>query len=64
MFMTSKVAQQYFTGQIYEYPVVDGVKTHKFLPSFDELQMPDVTIEDLADLKGTQKIFLDLGMLD
>ena len=64
MFMTSKVAQQYFTGQIYEYPVVDGVKTHKFLPSFDELKMPDVTIEDLADLKGTQKIFLDLGMLD
>ena len=64
MFMTSKVAQQYFTGQIYEYPVVDGVKTHKFLPAFDELQMPDVTIEDLADLKGTQKIFLDLGMLD
>ena len=64
MFMTSKVAQQYFTGQIYEYPVVSGVKTHKLLPSFDQLQMPSLTVDDLSDLKGTQKIFMDLGMLD
>ena len=27
-FMLSPVAQQYFTGQVYEYPVVDGVKVH------------------------------------
>ena len=63
-FMTSKVAQQYFTGQIYEYPVVDGVKTHKFLPTFAELNIPALSMEDLSDLEGTQAIFKELGMLD
>ena len=63
-FMTSTVAQQYFTGQVYEYPVVEGVKTHMLLPSFEEINMPSLTMEDLSDLKGTQKIFQDLGMLD
>ncbi len=63
-FLTSTVAQQYFTGQVYEYPVVEGVKTHMLLPSFEEINMPSLTMEDLSDLKGTQKIFQDLGMLD
>jgi iron(III) transport system substrate-binding protein len=62
--MTSKVAQQYFTGQIYEYPVVDGVETHKFLPTFAELNIPALSMEDLSDLEGTQAIFKELGMLD
>ena len=63
-FLTSTVAQQYFTGQVYEYPVVEGVKTHMLLPSFEEINIPSLTMEDLSDLKGTQKIFQDLGMLD
>ena len=63
-FMTSKVAQQYFTGQIYEYPVVEGVKTHKFLPTFADLNIPSLSMEDLSDLEGTQAIFKELGMLD
>lgn len=63
-FMTSKVTQQYFTGQIYEYPVVEGVKTHKFLPTFAELNMPSLNMEDLSDLEGTQAIFKELGMLE
>ena len=64
IFMTSKVAQQYFTGQIYEYPVVEGVKTHMLLTPLADLNIPDLTIEDLSDLEGTQVIFRDLGMLD
>ncbi|MEC7914520.1 MAG: iron ABC transporter substrate-binding protein [Chloroflexota bacterium] len=63
-FMTSKVAQQYFAGQIYEYPVVEGVKTHMLLTPLADINKPDLTIEDLSDLKGTQLIFRDLGMLD
>ena len=30
-FMLSRVAQQYFAGQTYEYPLVDGVKTNRIL---------------------------------
>ena len=29
-----------------------------------DLHKPNLTIEDLSDLKGTQVIFRDLGMLD
>ena len=63
-FMTSKVAQQYFTGQIYEYPVIEGVKTHRFLQNISDLNIPALSMEDLADLEGTQNIFRELGMLD
>ena len=66
-FMTSKVAQQYFTGQIYEYPVLagdHGVKTHMLLPALEDLNKPALSMEDLSDLTGTQVIFRDLGMLD
>ena len=63
-FLVSKVAQQYFTGQIYEYPVIDGVKTHMLLPALEELNIPALTMEDLSDLTGTQVIFRDMGMLD
>ena len=64
-FMTTTVAQQYFNGQIYEYPVIpEGVNVHKFLPSFSELNTPSLSMEDLSDLEGTQKIFQELGMLD
>ena len=66
-FMTSKVAQQYFTGQIYEYPVLagdHGVKPHMLLPALEDLNKPDLSMEDLSDLTGTQVIFRDLGMLD
>ena len=66
-FMTSKVAQQYFTGQIYEYPVLagdHGVKTHMLLPALEELNKPALSMEDLSDLTGTQVIFRDFGMID
>ena len=63
-FMLSKVAQQYFTGQIYEYPVIEGVKTHRFLQNISDLNIPALSMEDLADLEGTQNIFRELGMLD
>ena len=30
----------------------------------DSLNKPDLSMEDLSDLEGTQVIFRDLGMLD
>jgi len=63
-FMTSKAAQQYFAGQIYEYPVVEGIKTHRFLQNISDLNIPSLSMEDLSDLEGTQKMFRELGMLD
>ena len=62
-FMLSPVAQQYFTGQVYEYPVVDGVKVHKFLNPIGDMTIPDLSMEDLSDLEGTQAILKELGIL-
>ena len=62
-FMLSPVAQQYFTGQVYEYPVVDGVKVHQFLNPIGDMTIPDLSMEDLSDLEGTQAILKELGIL-
>ena len=62
-FMISPVSQQYFTGQVYEYPVVDGVKGHKFLTPIGEMKIPDLSMEDLSDMQGTQVVLRELGIL-
>ena len=63
-FMLSKVGQQYFAGQTYEYPLVEGVKTNRLLTPIDEIDKPDVDMADLADLEGTQSLLRELGILE
>ena len=62
-FMLSRVAQQYFAGQTYEYPLVDGVKTNRILTPLDEINNPVIDMASLDDLAGTQIMLRDLGIL-
>ena len=62
-FMLSKVAQQYFASQTYEYPLVDGVNTHRILRPLDKLKTPDIDMASLADLKGTQRMLREVGII-
>ena len=62
-FMLSQVAQQYFAGQTFEYPLVEGVKTDRLLVPFDEINQPSVPLKDLADLEGTVKLLQETGIL-
>jgi len=62
-FLLSKVAQQYFAGQTFEYPLVDGVTTHRLIPPIDELNGLDIDVADLADVAGTQALLRDLGII-
>ena len=62
-FMLSRVAQQYFAGQTYEYPLVDGVKTNRILTPLEEINNPDIDMASLDDLVGTQILLRDLGIL-
>jgi len=62
-FMLSKVAQQYFASQTYEYPLVDGVTTHRMLRPLSELNNPDIDMAFLADLKGTQRLLREVGII-
>ena len=62
-FMLSRVAQQYFSGQTYEYPLVDGVNTNRILTPLEEINNPDIDMASLDDLAGTQILLRDLGIL-
>ena len=62
-FMLSPVAQQYFAGQTFEYPLVEGVNTQHVLVSLDEIAKPGLTAGDLTDLVGTQALLQDTGVL-
>ena len=62
-FMLSQVAQQYFAGQTFEYPLVEGVTTDRLLVPFDEINQPSVPLKDLADLEGTVKLLQETGVL-
>ena len=62
-FMLSQVAQQYFASQTFEYPLVDGVRTHPLLPSLEEVDNPQIDMASLADLRGTQRLLRELGII-
>ena len=62
-FMLGTVAQQYFAGQTYEYPLAGDVTVNRLLTPLDEIRRPDVALADLADLEGTTAILRELGAL-
>ena len=62
-FMLSPVAQQYFAGQTYEYPLVEGVQKPRDLVPLEELPATNVSLESLADLEGTLNLLRDTGAL-
>ena len=62
-FMLSRVGQQYFAGQTFEYPLVEGVKTPHVLTPLDEINHPSIPLKDLADLEGTQQLLRETGVL-
>ena len=62
-FMLSLVGQQYFASHTFEYPLVEGVKTHRLLVPLEELQLPDVDLSRLDDVQGTQKLLREVGII-
>ena len=62
-FMLSKVAQQYFAGQTFEYPLVEEVQTHRLLLTLSEVNSPDIDMVSLSDVRGTQALLRELGIL-
>ncbi len=62
-FMLSPVAQQYFASQTYEYPLMEGVLTHRELTPLSELNALDIDLTDLADLQGTSQLLSEVGAL-
>ena len=62
-FLLSRVAQQYFAASTYEYPLIEGVKTHRLLPPIESLSGPDIDFVLLDDLAGTEALLRDTGVI-
>ena len=62
-FMLSRVGQQYFAGQTFEYPLVEGVNVPHVLVPLEEINHPSIPLKDLADLEGTQRLLQETGVL-
>ncbi len=62
-FLLSSVGQQYFAGQTFEYPMVEGVRPSVLLTPIGDIAQPEITLADLADLAGTQELLQKVGAL-
>ena len=62
-FLLSKVGQQYFAGNTFEYPLVAGVRPSVLLTPLADINQPDITLADLSDLAGTQALLQKVGAL-
>ena len=62
-FMLSRVGQQYFASQTFEYPLVEGVTVNQLLTPLSEINQPGISMKQLADLEGTQKLLRDVGII-
>lgn len=62
-FLLSPVAQQYFAGQTFEYPLVAGVQTQAGLTPLENMNAANITVDQLADLEGTLNLLRDTGVL-
>ena len=62
-FLLSPAAQQYFTSQTFEYPVIQGIITHPLLKPLEEIKSPDISVGQLADLKGTLALLRQTGVV-
>ena len=64
-FLLSPKAQQYFTSDVFEYPVTEGVKQNENLVPLSELikLAPVFNLNDMDDLDGTVKLLQAVEVL-
>ena len=62
-FLLSTVAQQYFAASTFEYPLVDGVATSRFLPPLSSVVAPDIDLALLNDLAGSEALLREAGVI-
>ena len=62
-YLVSQAAQEYFTTQTNEYPMIAGVVEPQGLTPIAELNAPDIALTDLADVQGTAALLQEVGLL-
>ena len=62
-FLLSQEGQEYFAEETFEYPVHEEVETHPMLKPLDEIDFPEVSMEDMDDLEGTLDLLRETGVI-
>ena len=62
-FILSEEAQQYFTDETFEYPLIEGVPTNEDLVPLSEVEAPDINLGNLDDLEGTLDLLRETEVL-
>jgi len=62
-FLLSVEAQQYFSNETKEYPLIEEVEADPLLPPLDQIKTPEIDLNDLDDLDGTLELLQDAGIL-
>ncbi|GJF14874.1 iron ABC transporter substrate-binding protein [Mycolicibacterium cyprinidarum] len=62
-YLVGKPAQQYFTEETAEYPLVAGVASAAEMPPLSELEPPSVDLSQLDDIEATQELLVETGLL-
>ena len=62
-YLLQATAQTYFAQETGEYPLIDGVASRDGIPTLAELNVPDVDLSNLDDLRGTLDLMRDAGVL-
>ncbi|MCW2696167.1 MAG: hypothetical protein JWR62_1252 [Modestobacter sp.] len=61
-FLLSEQAQRYFAEQTFEYPMTEAVPAEDELPPLEELQAPDIDLDDMASLSATLDLLNRVGL--
>ena len=62
-YLLSEAGQTYFVEETFEYPMIEGVGTPADLPALDELETPEIDLNDLDDLQRTIEMITEAGLL-
>ncbi|KUG58361.1 iron ABC transporter substrate-binding protein [Serinicoccus chungangensis] len=62
-YLLSDAGQTYFVEQTSEYPMIEGLDGPAGLPALEELETPDIDLNDLEDLQTTIGMITEAGLL-
>lgn len=62
-FLTSSATQQKFVTDTHEYSLVEGSAAPEGLPTLDQIGAPTVDLNSLKNIKATQDLLVEVGLL-
>lgn len=63
LYLLSQDAQTYLTQKALDYPLVDGIPLNPLLKPLAEIRVPDIDQTMLSDIKGTESLMREVGVI-